>query len=52
MSEPISPQEQALIDASAALKVQSEMNTRVLTATFDSTDPKLSADFANALNAV
>ena len=40
-------QDQALIEATNDLKVQSEPSTRVVKITFDATDPKLAADFVN-----
>jgi succinoglycan biosynthesis transport protein ExoP len=47
--QPMPARDQALIDTAAGLKVQAEPNTRVVKVSFDSTDPKLAADFANSV---
>ena len=43
------PQERALAIAADGLKVRPEPNTRVLSVTFDSSDPEIAADFVNAV---
>jgi len=47
--ETVPPREQALTIAASGFKVRAEPNTRVLEATFDSTDPRLAADFVNSI---
>jgi succinoglycan biosynthesis transport protein ExoP len=49
--EPALNRERALALVEPALKVRTELNTRIVEVTFDSTDPQVAADFANALSA-
>lgn len=50
-SRPASPREETLRLVTKNLKVKTEVNTRLVDVFYDSTDPKLAADFVNALTA-
>ena len=50
-SRPASPREEALHLVTRNLKVRTEVNTRLVDIFYDSTDPKLAANFVNALTA-
>jgi polysaccharide biosynthesis transport protein len=50
-SAPASPREETLRLVTKNLKVRTEVNTRLVDIFYDSTDPKLAANFVNALTA-
>jgi capsular exopolysaccharide synthesis family protein len=47
--QPVPPREQALLDFDAALRVNAEPRSRVISVTFDAPEPQFAADFTNAI---